>query len=139
MHRLFSALPAFVVGVGTNALVVVAIVQVLLPTARAARRRSQSLTALTICDWDLVVAAYGPTRALQLVDDLRAAARERDPFARDIHRGVATSLPSAVHALSRTLTYEYGWRAEEIASVITDCDPFSSSERDDAGGRLILG
>ncbi|WZH37905.1 MAG: hypothetical protein PIR02_04390 [Microbacterium enclense] len=124
-QALFSFAPSLLAAVATQLLASVAIVLVIVPAARASRRRSRSLTTLTVADLDLVSAAYGPGRARELVDELRTAARDRDPTSVDVRYGVATSLPAGLAALTTPLAYEFGWRPEEIALVVSDADGVS--------------
>lgn len=118
----FGYVAALTVSVGVDLAITIAVTMMLVPATRAARRKSRSLTQVTVSDWELVARAYGPVRAGQLVEELQAATRDLDPHSVDIDRGVATSIGAATHALTGPLTYEYGWRPEEIALLVADGD-----------------
>ncbi|WP_136588120.1 hypothetical protein [Microbacterium hydrothermale] len=120
---LFGFLPSLLAALLAYVVVATAVVTVLFSATRAGRRRALTAVAITIRDWDLVVAAYGRARAVQMVDELRSAARDRDSSSSDIRRGVATTLPSPLRQLREALVLEYGWGPEQTGLVMVDAGP----------------
>lgn len=100
-----------------NACVAAAILLLFLPVARETTAASRAWTTLTIADWRLVVDAYGILRARELVSELQAAVRDRDPDARNARHGISTTLSSPMQVLTTYLPYEYGWQPHEIALI----------------------
>lgn len=104
------------------------------PDAPHARRSGGSV--VVVGDWDLAAAAFGPHRVRQLVDDLRRAARDLDPTATDVPRGVETHASDPVAALSARLRKAYGWTVEDTILLVGDDPQPSPSLKHRLGRRL---
>ncbi|MFJ4159161.1 hypothetical protein [Microbacterium testaceum] len=104
----------------TNTAVTIAIVLILVPAARASRRKSQTFCTITISDWDLVSKAYGSVRARQLLSELQSVARDHNPFSVDLRLGVAMTVARPLTVLAPPLLYECGWRPDEFALLVAD-------------------
>lgn len=116
----FGFTASVVAALGTYIAVAVAIIMLLVPSARTARRRALHISTVTVGDWTLVSEAYGLLRVRQLVEELQTATREIDPFSLDVPRGVATAASAPIASLTAPLTSVYGWRADEIASLLVE-------------------
>jgi len=118
-EALFHETQAVAMALMTQLFVCAAIITVAVPAAQRARRRMPTVATVIVSDWPLVVDAYGWGRAIEMVKELRMAARELDPFSSIVPPGVSTTLPAPMRVLPTVLTFEYGWAADETALLIT--------------------
>ncbi|WP_150955225.1 hypothetical protein [Microbacterium testaceum] len=115
----FSFVPATVLGALAVLAVGAAVVRVRFgPRDEAETPQCPAGAAVVVGDWDLASAAYGPDRMRNLVADLRAAARDLDPVAVDVPRGVETHVPDAIPALGNRLRSAYGWEPEQTILLV---------------------
>lgn len=124
----FSFGPTTVLGVLTVLVIGTAVVRVRFgPRVGGLRAERGGGSVVAVGDWELASAAFGQYRMRQLVDDLRRAARELDPAATDVSRGVETRVPDPVAVLGARLREAYGWTDEDIILLIGDSFPPSLS------------
>ncbi|MDQ1135487.1 hypothetical protein QE410_000286 [Microbacterium sp. SORGH_AS 1204] len=117
----FSFGPTTVVGALAVLLIGAAVVRVRFgPRADAPRTERSGGSVVVVGDWELASAAFGPRRLRQLVEDLRLAARDLDPTAADVPRGVEIGVPDPVAVLAARLQEAYGWTAED--TILLDGD-----------------
>lgn len=115
----FSFAPATILG----ALAVIAIGAAVVRVRFGPRSEREAVpypsgAAVVVGDWDLASAAYGPDRLRGLVADLRSAARDLDPDAVDVPRGIETAVTDAVSALGARLQSAYGWAPEQTILLV---------------------
>jgi len=115
--------PAMITGVVAASVVTACAAWLIVARARldATRRRSAG-TLVVVGDWRLASAAYGQERVRTLVVQLQAAARDLDPNAVGVPRGVEVVLPSPVATLGAHVRDTYGWNPDEVA-LLSDAVP----------------
>lgn len=115
----FSYAPATVLGAVAVVLVGAAVVRLRFgPHASAPEVACPHGVAVVVGDWGLAVTAYGTDRVHELVTQLREAARDLDPGAVDVPRGVESTLPDPLATVGDRLRAEYGWKSEDVILLV---------------------
>jgi len=115
----FSFAPATVVGILVVLTIGVAVVQLRLgPRRVVVPVACPSGKAVVVGDWALASTAFGQERMRALVVELRDAARQLDPMAVDVPRGVEIAVPDAISALGQRLSATHGWTADEVTLLV---------------------
>ncbi|MCW2165543.1 hypothetical protein B0I12_002698 [Microbacterium hydrothermale] len=84
------------------------------PTARA-RDASSEWSRIALADWRRGRRELGTDGLLALLTELRLAAREIDPSAVDVYRGVEMRRSAALPVIRARLRDAYGWRPAQLA------------------------
>lgn len=115
--------PAIITGVVVATVVIACVGWLSVGRSRLeATRRRPAGTLVVVGDWHLASAAYGQERVRTLVLQLHAAARDLDPNAVGVARGVEVVLASPVAVLGARVRDAYGWSADEVA-LLSDGAP----------------
>lgn len=115
-----------------------AIILSLRTSARTSVTGPPELDVVVIGDARLLAAAIGGESLRRLVAELRAAAHALDDRAVNVRHGVATSLPSALTALTDQMQTAFGWAPEEVALLTDETEQSASAalrQRGRAGRR----
>lgn len=83
---------------------------------------SSTWTRVAFQDWSRARTDLGVDGLLALLTELRMAAREIDPSAVDVYRGVEVRRPSALPAVRSRLRDGYGWRAAQLSLLTESAD-----------------
>lgn len=111
----FSAEAVAVVATISVLLVAVAVVLVRRSPALGRTEGATAWTRVAFGDWSRARTELGTDGLLALLTELRMAAREVDPSAVDVYRGVEIDQPSALPAVRSRLRDGYGWRSAQLA------------------------
>ncbi|MFF7684241.1 hypothetical protein ACFZA2_15945 [Microbacterium sp. NPDC007973] len=122
-RMLFSVEAAGVVATASVLLTGLAVVLVRRSPALGGPDRTATWTRVAFGDWPRARTELGADGLLALLTELRMAAREVDPSAVDVYRGVEVSLPSALPAVRSRLRDGYGWRAAQLSLLSERADP----------------
>ena len=114
-RALFSADAAGVAATASVLLTGVAVVLVRRSPALARPEHVDAWTRVAFDDWARARADLGTDGLLALLTELRMAAREVNPSAVDVYRGVEVRQPSALPAVRSRLRDGYGWRTAHLA------------------------
>lgn len=118
-QAVFSAEAAGVVATIAVLLTGVAVVLVRRTPGLGSARGDSAWTRVAFGDWRRARTELGTDGLLALLTELRMAAREVDPLAVDVYRGVEVRLPRALPTVRSRLRDTYGWRAAQL-TLLTD-------------------
>ncbi|KEP74029.1 hypothetical protein HR12_24125 [Microbacterium sp. SUBG005] len=121
-RMLFSVEATGVVATASVLLTGLAVVLVRRSPALGGPDRSTAWTRVAFDDWSRARADLGVDGLLALLTELRMAAREVDPSAVDVYRGVEVRRPSALPAVRSRLRDGYGWRAAQLSLLTESAD-----------------
>lgn len=122
-RMLFSVEATGVAATASVLLTGLAVVLVRRSPALGGPDRTSTWTRVAFGDWPRARTELGADGLLALLTELRMAAREVDPSAVDVYRGVEVSLPSALPAVRSRLRDGYGWRAAQLSLLSERADP----------------
>ncbi|WP_143733831.1 hypothetical protein [Microbacterium sp. RU1D] len=121
-RMVFSVEATGVVATASVLLTGLAVVLVRRSPALGGPDRSSAWTRVAFDDWSRARADLGDDGLLALLTELRMAAREADPSAVDVYRGVEIRRPSALPAVRSRLRDGYGWRAAQLSLLTESAD-----------------
>lgn len=121
-RTLFSIEAAGVIATATVLLAGVAVVLVRRSPAFGGAATTAPWTRVAFGDWPRARTELGPDGLLALLTELRMAAREVDPSAVDVYRGVEMLVPSALSTVRSRLRDAYGWRAAQLTLLRESVD-----------------